>query len=383
MSTTQGLILSVVAYPFMLALIPLGLASFRWAGHDPAQIPLESTYFRVLMYGTLIMLARSAISGFFSGIGRTRIIMFANIAALVVNTLLAWMLIFGRFGAPQMGMSGAALALLTGETVALLILLGAYLTPANRAEFAVDRAWRFDREVMWRLLRFGSPSGLELCINLTAFTSMIFMFHGYGEKTASAVTIAFNWDMVAFVPMIGLQIAVMSLVGQNMGAGDVAGAKRAAWSGMKLIVFYSGAMTLLFLLATDTLIGVFRPHPAPADFAEIARMARVMIMLMTVYLFSDGLFIVFSGAIRGAGDTTWAMVASALLHWGAALNVWVCTKWLRLDPVHAWSFYVLSFPVFGLVFWLRFRGGKWQRHRLAGTTPRPPPALEETPAPPT
>ena len=146
------LILGVVAYPLVLTLMPLGLASFRWAGHDPAQIPLESTYFRVLMYGTLIMLARSAISGFFSGIGRTRIIMFANIAALVVNTLLAWMLIFGRFGAPQMGMSGAALALLTGETVALLILLGAYLTPANRAEFAVDRAWRFDREVMWRLL---------------------------------------------------------------------------------------------------------------------------------------------------------------------------------------------------------------------------------------
>ena len=81
----QALILAVLAYPFMLALIPLGLASFRWAGHDPAQIPLESTYFRILMYGTLIMLARSAVSGFFSGIGRTRIIMFANIAALAVT----------------------------------------------------------------------------------------------------------------------------------------------------------------------------------------------------------------------------------------------------------------------------------------------------------
>jgi MATE family multidrug resistance protein len=380
-SATQGLILSAVAYPFMLAIIPLGLASFRWAGHDPAQIPLESTYFRILMYGTFIMLARSAIAGFFSGIGRTRIIMFGNIAALAVNTFLAWVLIFGRFGAPAMGMAGAAIALLSGETVALLILLGAYLTKANRAEFAVDASWRLDRTVMWRLLRYGSPSGLELCINLTAFTAMIFMFHGYGEKVASAVTIAFNWDMVAFVPMIGLQVAVMSLVGQSMGRGDVHGARRAAWSGLKLILFYSAAMLLLFLCVPDLLIRVFQPHPAPADFAEIARMARTMVMLMTVYLISDGFFIVFSGAIRGAGDTTWAMAASAILHWGAAINVWICTKWLRLDPVHAWSFYVLSFPVFGLVFWLRFHGGKWQRHKLAEPA-RPPPVLEETPEPP-
>ena len=380
-STTQALILAVLAYPFMLALIPLGLASFHWAGHDPAQIPLESTYFRILMYGTLIMLARSAVSGFFSGIGRTRIIMFANITALVVNTGFAWVLIFGKFGAPAMGMAGAALALLSGETIALLVLLGAYLTKANRAEFSVDRAWRFDRASMWKLIRYGSPSGLELCTNLVAFTAMIFMFHGYGEKTAAAVTIAFNWDMVAFVPMIGLQVAVMSLVGQNMGRGDIPGARRAAWSGFKLITIYSVGMLLLFLCAPDLLILVFRPHPTPADFAEIAGMARVMIMLMSVYLLSDGFFIVFSGAIRGAGDTTWAMVASAILHWGAALNVWICTKWLRLDPVHAWTWYVLSFPVFGLVFWLRFHGGKWHRHRLV-EPPRPPPTPEETPEPP-
>ncbi|MEI8079811.1 MAG: MATE family efflux transporter [bacterium] len=370
---TQGLILALVAYPVVLALWPLGVASFHWAGHSPRQIELETSYFSILLFGTLIILVRCALSSFFSGIGRTRVVMVGNLAGLAVNTVVAWVLIFGKCGLPPMGMAGAALAVLAGDATALLIQFVAYLRPKLRQEFKLDQAWRFDRPLMGRLLRYGFPSGLEFVVTFSAFAVMVSLFNGYGEAVAAAVTLAFNWDMVAFVPMIGLQIAVTSLVGQNLGRGDEAAAIRAAWSGLKLNLVYSGIMLLLFISIPDLLIRAFQPDVPPPNYDQIVATARIMIIMMCVYPLSDGMFIVFSGAIRGAGDTTWAMAASSLLHWGAVLNTWFLTCYLKLDPVSAWIGFVLVFPIFGLTFWWRFRSGKWRGHLIlpAACTTRP------------
>jgi MATE family multidrug resistance protein len=378
---TQSLILSIISYPLVLSLIPLCIASFRWAGHSPEQIGYETEYFMItIVFTTLFTLMRAPFGSFFSGIGRTSVIMIANFAGLSVNVVFAFLLIFGKFGFSRMGIRGAAVAVAAGSVANLAVLVCFYFGAANRTKFNVMNSFAFEWTLMKRLLRFGFPSGLEFAISLSAFTTMVTLFHGYGEKAASAVTIAFNWDMIAFLPMIGLQIAVTTLVGQSLGRKDEAGAIRSTWSGLKINLLYSGFMLILFLSIPSYLVKVFEPSVPTPGWNEIAAMAVPMIMMMSVYPISDGMFIVFSGAIRGAGDTTWAMAASAILHWGGALYVYVLTHVLQLPPVTAWTLFVLIFPLFGLTFWLRFRSGKWKGRNVIPDeelplVPEPTPAI--------
>ncbi len=380
----QALILSVLAYPLILALIPVGIASFSWAGHSPEQIAYEKEYFMItILVTTFFSLLRVPFGAFFSGIGRTSVVMVANFAGLLVNLAIAYVLIFGKLGFPQMGIRGAAIAVALSSVANLAVLSIYYFNSGNRRAYSIDKSYIFEWPLMRRLIKFGFPSGLEFMINLTAFTTMVSMFHGYGEKVASAVTIVFNWDMIAFLPMIGLQIAVTTLVGQNLGRKDEANAIRATWSGLKLNLMYSGLMLLLFLSVPSLLVNVFRPEALPPDWNEIVAIAVPMIMMMSVYPISDGMFIVFSGAIRGAGDTTWAMVASAILHWSGALWAWFLTHHLHLPPVTAWVLFVLIFPLFGLTFWLRFRSGKWKGRNVIPEEELPSGGLlEPTPATP-
>ena len=164
-----------------------------------------------------------------------RLIVVAVIVNLVTYTVAAWVLIFGKCGLPPMGMTGAALAVLAGDATALLVQFAAYLRPKLRQEFNLDQAWRFDRPLMGRLLRYGFPSGLEFVVTFTAFAVMVSLFNGYGEAVAAAVTLAFNWDMVAFVPMIGLQIAGDSFLGQWASAIQLS---TGAWIFMFSIVIW-------------------------------------------------------------------------------------------------------------------------------------------------
>jgi MATE family multidrug resistance protein len=378
---SQAFLVSVISYPIMLFLLPLGYASFAFAGHSAAQIAFEKKYITISIFATsLFALLKVPLASFFAGTGKTRQVMFANLVGLAVNILVAYALIFGRFGFPSLEIRGAAIAVAVSAFANFATLLFFYLRRSNTAEFDVASSFVFKKDMMSKLLRFGFPSGLEFLINMSAFTAMISMFHGYGETVASAVTIAFSWDMVSFVPMVGLQVAVMTLVGQNLGRKNEAEAIRSAYSGFKIVFMYSGLMMLLFLLMPSFLAGIFRPDNC-AGWEEIRRITVPMIMMMSVYPISDGVFIIFAGAVRGAGDTRWAMTASAILHWTAALITWFVTKNLQLPPLIAWGFFVVCFPMLGLTFWLRFRSGKWRGREVLPSEMPPGPTGDIEPNP--
>ncbi len=376
---SQAFILSILSYPLMLLLIPLGHASFAFAGHSPLQIALEKEYFIISMFTTsLFALLKVPLASFFAGIGKTKKIMFANFVGLVANLLAAYALIFGKFGFPAMETRGAAIAVAVSAFANFATLLFFYVKKDNAKEFELSKSFVFRKDLMSRILRFGFPSGLEFLINLSAFTAMVSMFHGYGETVASAVTIAFSWDMVSFVPMVGLQVAVMALVGQNLGRKNEEGAIRSAYSGFKIVFIYSSLMMMLFLLVPSALTEIFRPKHCE-NWNSIRTIAVSMVMMMSIYPFSDGVFIVFSGAIRGAGDTRWAMMASAILHWTATLITWFVIKYLKLPPLTAWAIFLICFPVLGLIFWVRFRSGKWKGRDILPPETPPPGNIEANP----
>lgn len=359
---TQAMALAIVFYPLLIACRPLGLGLFRVFGHSPEQFVLESQYFGVLIYGGIFSFMKVGFGSFFSGIGRTRVVMGANLVAMGVNIVANYVLIFGTFGFPAMGITGAAIGTVIGSATGALVLALAYVSRRIRDEFGTTSGIRLDLAMMRKFLRFGAPSGLEFLLNMVAFNLVVQLLHSYGGDVAAAITIVFSWDMVSFIPMLGVHIGVMSLVGRYMGAGDPPTAARSAYSGLAFAFVYSGVLALLFLFMPGILVGVFIQEGP--DSARIADMAVPMLRLVTVYLFSDGLYLVFSGALKGAGDTRWAMFASIAVHWLLAGTAVVLIGWLHVTPIAAWSAFVFEVLILGGIFCLRFVGGKWRSIKI-------------------
>jgi MATE family multidrug resistance protein len=364
LAAAQGLVLALLSYPLVLLARPAGLWLLRSSGHDAAQAVLEADYFRLLTWFALLPLLRAAFGSFFCGIGKTRVVMVANGLGMLVNILVSYLLIFGVGGLPELGLQGAALGMACGSAVSVLLLAWTYLTPDHRRDFGTAAGLRLDGPTFSRLLRFGLPAGTEFFLNMTAFNLFVQFMHSYGRDVAAAVTIAFNWDMVAFVPLVGVSIATTSLVGRYMGAGRPDLAERSAYSGLKASLGYTAAVFVLFLAVPELLARPFMPHGAGQDYGGVIPQTVFMIRMASVYLLSDALLLVFGGALRGAGDTRWVMRVSVTCHWLFASTSWVLIRRLQVSPRTAWVVFVLLVTLNGCIFLGRFRGGRWKTLRV-------------------
>jgi MATE family multidrug resistance protein len=362
-ATVQGLFLALLCYPLILAVSPLARWLFILAGQSPLQVRLGYQYFQYLIFGSLFLVLRYALSGFFLGIGRTRVVMLANLAGMLANLPANYVLIYGKLGFPALGLMGAAIGTVLGSALSFLVLLASYLGRINRREFATHRAFRFRGDTMLTLVRFGAPAGVELLLGVAAFNLFVQFLYSYGTGVAAAVTIAFNWDIVAFIPMLGMGYAATSLVGQFVGARDFAMARRAAYLCLRVAWVYSGCMVAVFLAATGVLVRTFASGFV-GDAVEISRLAAVLIRLASIYTLADSAQLIFSGALRGAGDTRWVMRISVGLHWAFSGAAIVLIRVLRISPVAVWTSFIVFVVLLGVSMFLRFRGGRWMDIRM-------------------
>ena len=365
---TQAVIFCVLAYLPILISRPLGHKMFEFMGIAPLQLGPQNLYFDILLYAAIISLLRNVLSCFFSGTGRTRVVMVASFTAMIVNALLGYILIFGKFGFPALGIRGAAYAVILGGLSGLLILGISYLQKKNRDEFSILNSFRFDRTVMAKLLHFGFPAGLEFFLNILAFNALVMTFHAQGLVTATAATIMFNWDMVSFVPLLGVEIAVTSMVGRFMGAGDPDSAHRSVISGLKLGIVYTTIIFVFFIGIPQYLVGLFHPLVTSDVFREAEPLAIFMLRLASLYVLVEAVLVVFIGALRGAGDTFWAMGISVSLHWLTVLVLLVVFRVFHLSPQTAWAFMVGIFFLFSVPVYLRYQSGKWRTMKVVDET---------------
>ncbi len=362
-SVFQGFWLSLAFFPLLLALVPLVQRGFGWAGHDARQLALEVPYFRILMHGSLVFLLQSVLAGYFVGLGRTRMVMLASVLGIFVNVPLNWMLVFGRLGMPRMGIEGAAVGTICGSCFIVLVLLAAFFASPAFRRHRGRGWWKPRRGLALKLLRYGAPAGVEAFVNVFAFNVFVLLMQSYGPTVATAVTITFNYDLVAFIPMIGVGTAVTALAGQRVGAGDLAGARRAAVLGLRVAWCYAGIMVVVFLAGAPALVRVFLHGFGPGD-GDIRLLAQTLLRLAAVYTLADATQVVYAGALRGAGDTTWVMIISGSLHWVMATGAFVLIRVLVVPPVVVWLLFIAFVISMGTAMFLRHRAGAWQRMRL-------------------
>lgn len=361
---TQGMLMVLACSPILVALAVYGGDAFAHLGHEPDQVELETIYFQILMAGSAFNLAKACLASYFAGIGRTRVVMVADVLAVALNIPLSWALIFGRLGLPELGIAGAAVGTVVATVFGVGLFLAFYLAPGHKRQFAVADSLHFNRGIMRRYLRLGIPAGIESFLNMGAFNLFLLMFQAYGVAQGAAMAIVFNWDMLSFVPMIGLNIAVTSLIGRFVGMNDMGRANQVISSGFILALGFSGLLALVFLLLRFELVEVFATPGG--EFAAIRELAAAMMVGLCTYMLADATIQIAGAILRGAGDTRWVMFTSTGLHWlMLAVQYYVIVE-ADLAPLVSWWVFVAMLLVTAAAYVLRLAGGRWrQPERLA------------------
>ena len=364
----QALYLSLISVPLLYLTIPLGHLLFGLEHLSVDQLEYQKTYFNILMFGGVINLVRNAAPCFFSGIGETKIVMKAAFVGMLVNVACNFVLIYGCGPVPAMGVAGAAYGTLIGNLVSTIILFAKFFGKSCHARYRTRYAFAFSWPLTRELLKKGIPSGVEMFLNMTAFQLLILMFHALGPEAATASSIMFNWDMVAYVPLMGLEVASTSLVGRYVGAKDGAAATRSTYSGLKLGWGYSLLMGVFFIFLPGVLTDIFKPDVASATEGALAifnaarPMSIFMLRIATFYIFVEVLLVVYAGALRGAGDTVWVMFACAVMNWCVAGALYVAAYVFQLPAHIAWITVVAVYSTAPIIFWRRWKSGKWRKH---------------------
>lgn len=354
---TQGLLLTLFFAPLLVAIGYLSLGSFDFMGHAPEQATLAQQYFIILIWGASFSLAKTVIASYFSGIGRTYIVMIADTAGVAINIPLTWILIFGFGNVPALGIAGAAYATVISTLISLLIFCYFYLEPQHADEFMVNESFYLDRGILRRFVRLGFPSGIEMFLNVAAFNLFLLMFQSYGIPESASAAIVFNWDIVAYVPMIGLNVAIISLIGRYIGAGDTTLMNQVIRISFMLGLGYSGALALSFYLGREHLVAIFL---TTGGSGEIQTLASFMMIGLATYVMADATILVAGGILRGAGDTRWLMWASVLIHWLMLLVQYFVIKIWVLGPKVAWVVFVAMILITALMYLLRLASSRWR-----------------------
>jgi len=366
----QGIYFAAGAGLVLALLAPLAGPVFDLAGHVPVLRRYEVEYARVLLLGAFPVVLMATLSTFFAGRGETHVILGVNVLATLVNVAFDWLWIFGRGGFAEMGVTGAALATILSQVVGAAVYLALILKRAHREAYHTGSGWKLEPWLVARLVRFGMPTGLQYSLEVSAFAAFMVVLGRIGTAELAASGIAFNLNMIVFMPMVGLAIAVSSLVGRYLGAGRPDTAERVVGSALAMSFVYMGACGLLYVFGAPLLLAPYGLQADPATWPRIAEIATVLLRFVAVYSVFDMMNLIHAAGLRGAGDTVYPMLLTFVLAWIVMLGpAWVGCLVLGAGVYFAWT--VASGYVFllGLLMRRRFRAGHWKSMRVIEPTP--------------
>ena len=355
---TQGIVITIMCSPALVLITYLVSGIFENVGHDSAQVELEKTYYTILMLGVVVTLTKTCLSSYFAGIGRTRVVMICDVCGLIFNVPLCYVMVFGKLGLPELGILGAGISTIIASFFACLLFFLFYFEREHRAKYFVMNSFHIDWGVLRRFWRLGFPSGLELFLNVAAFNLFLLMFQGYGVVEGASAAIVFNWDLLSFVPMIGLNIGVISLIGRFVGANDMTRTDEVMSAAFFLGIFYSAILAILYISFRFPLVEVF--SPPEGDFSEIRSLSAFMMIGLSSYVMADAIIIISGGVLRGAGDTRWLMYTSVGLHWVMLIaQYYVILVW-QFGPQVSWLTFCAMIFVIAIVYIWRLQSGVWR-----------------------
>ncbi len=351
--TRMGLWLSVifgvVVQPLFMLSGPI-LLSLQQA---PDVAELAQAYLRIAGLGLVPALLVMVLKSYLAALEHTRVVFWVTVAAVPVNAVVNYGLIFGNWGLPEMGVRGAAIASILVQFVSLVgVILYAIKALPQHDLFA--RIWRPDWEVFAKVFRLGLPIGLTNLAEVGLFSASSIMMGWLGTVTLAAHGIALQLASLAFMIHLGLSNAATVRAGNAMGRKDADHMARGAWVAIVASLLMAFVAVAIFLIFPEQLLGAFID---PQEVQRDAIVATGVTLLYVAALFQvmDGAQVMALGLLRGVQDTRGPMVIAAISYWGIGVpSAYVLGFTFGMGGEGVWLGLVCGLTAAGILLMYRF-----------------------------
>ncbi len=352
-ATRMALWLSGLFFAVFMPLQWFSEPIFRALGQTDQISQMAQSYLRVAGWGMLPALGVMVLKSYLAGLEHTRIVLWITLAAAVANVIANYALIFGNWGAPELGIAGAGLASVSSNIVALVLVVAYALRRLPEHQLFV-RFWRPDWDMFAQVFRLGWPIGLTSLAEVALFAGSAVLMGWLGTIALAAHGIAIQIATATFMIQLGLSNAATVRAGNALGRGDARHLTMGARAVLMLGAMGVAFSVSLFLLLPETLLGAFL-DPSDPDRAAIIEIGRGLLMMAALFQLADAAQVIFLGLLRGLQDTRVPMIVAAVSYWGVGMPAaWLLAFPLGLAGVGVWLGLTLGLAVAALLLGMRF-----------------------------
>ena len=341
---------AVVAAGLMALMFVLYLNIHR-LGQPAELLPLMRPYYIVLLISLLFVLLFNAFKQFADGITDTVTPMAILLGGNVVNIFLNWILIYGKWGMPRMGLLGAGVATLTARILMLLCFVVVFFTAKRYRPFVRGfKESSVNKEDFVALNKMGMPVGLQMGMETASFSLSTIMVGWLGTVALAAHQVMLTVGQLGFMMYYGMAAAVAVRASNFHGQGDMLRVRENVSAGFKIILVMAAAVSIPLLIMRNSLGFLF------ADSAEVAAMVAQLVIPFAIYQFGDGLQCNYSNALRGISDVKMVMVYAFIAYFLISLpSAYIFGFVLDWGLTGIWMSFPLGLTSAGLLFYRRYR----------------------------
>jgi MATE family multidrug resistance protein len=310
----RGLLMAfALMVPTTLLLLP-GETALTLLRQPPETVPIAAAYARICIPGLLPFYGFVVLRQSLQAMGRMRPIVATIIVVNLFNLVADWVLVYGAGPIPRLGPVGSAWATTAARSLLFVILLVFARKELAPVLGTLDRAV-FRLQPLWRTVRLGIPVGFQLQLEMVAFAAIALLMGGLGTVQMAAHQVAINLASLTFMVPLGISSASAVRVGQAIGADDAGRARRAAAAGLLIGAGFMSLMAALFVGAPRLLAAAY------TSVEGVVALAALLIPIAGYFQIFDGLQVVSSGVLRGAGDTRAPLVVNIIGFWFIGLPI--------------------------------------------------------------
>lgn len=368
------------AYSLLVLVImwPTAPRIFEILDQPQEVVGLEVIYLRIMLYAHLVAIVNWSSNQFFMGIHKPIITMYASLFGQAVNLVCNYLLIFGKFGFPAMGIAGAGWGTFIGMTVSSIVNFYVLLGRDLNSIYQTRRTLNVDFGKMLDLLKVGLPAGFGLMVNVAFWGVILFWLVGkFGTEALAATGVILSYANLATMPVVGMATALTASVGKMIGKDRKDLAIQQTGLCLRISLIYIVIVGICYLIFRDIMMTIW------SDDEKVVELGAKILVCAAVYQVFHAIGVIYSGALRGAGDTVWLALisaASALLILG--LGGLLAVAYLHgLNVMGPWITATLSIVAVGLANHWRFKTNRWMnidlfKRRSADVPVQTEPAVE-------
>jgi MATE family multidrug resistance protein len=346
-----GIVFGAIAGALLFFVTRDVTSALRWLQVDPAMIPYARDYLEARATGAVGTCAVAALIQYRQGMGDARTPMVVGLVGNLVNAVLAYSLIYGRFGLPAMGARGAGYGTAITEMLELAALLALVVREGRRQPKPTLTLGQAMREVAG----LGVPTGLHFGLEVAAFTTFTAILGSFGAVQMAAHQITMNTIRASFLPGVAVAEAASVLVARSLGRRRLDEADRTTRAALLLGVGFMTICGVVFGLFGAQIAGGF------SDDSAVIFIARRLFLVAALFQALDAVNMILRGALRGAKDVRWVAVVGTLIVWCAIPGTaFVLGRMLGWGALGGWLGFVLETTLGALVMGYRWRRGAWR-----------------------